>query len=208
MGGTPDGPGAAPEGAPRTGGSALLRQLRQRRHFLVDRRRQLRAGVLTTATALALVVLLNLSIYSARTQGTAAIVAQTPELAQLLRDHNRLEFGLVLAASAVFVVAVFMVTILETHKTAGAAYNLVRQIERVRDGDYSALLVLRKDDNLHEVEHAFNEMTRALRARARSDAEGLQYVAELVERIEEVPEAREAAQALAELAAERQRRIL
>jgi methyl-accepting chemotaxis protein len=202
-----DDPAAA--GAPRGWRvSGLLRQLRQRRRFLVNRRQQLRASLLTTTTALALVALLDASIYSARTRSVDAMLARTPELAPWLRDQARLEFGLVLAASAVFVLAVFLVTILETHKTAGAAYNLIRQIERVRDGEYATRLVLRKDDNLRDVEAAFNEMTRALRARARTDADAVQHVAALVARIEGSPVARDAVEALEELAAQQTRRIL
>lgn len=189
-------------------GWGLLRQLSQRRRFLVNRRQQLRACLLTTTTALALVTLLDASIYSARSRSIDAMLTRTPELAQWLRDQGRLEFGLVLAASGVFVLAVFLVTILETHKTAGAAYNLIRKIERVRDGEYATQLVLRKDDNLRDVEAAFNDMTRALRGRARADADAVQHIATLVSRIEGSPEARQAVEALEDLAAQQTRRIL
>ena len=75
-----------------------LRVLGQRRRFLVDRRSQLRAAVLVTATSLVLLVLLNLTLNAARSQSTSAILAHTPALEELLLEHDRLETGLTVAA--------------------------------------------------------------------------------------------------------------
>ena len=112
--------------APESLASKSLRILGLRRRFLLDRRSQIRAGLLTTGTNFVLLLLLNLSLYSSREQSAAALIAEAPELAPMLRSQNLLELVLVLASSIVFLAGVFVVTVLETHKTAGAAFNLRR----------------------------------------------------------------------------------
>ena len=68
---------------------------------------------------------------------------------------------------------------LETHKTAGAAYNLGQRLEEVGRGRYRTILRLRKGDNLVELETAFNEMSRRLTERTWDEVEKLnQFAAE------------------------------
>lgn len=194
--GTPGSPApAAPDGA----FAELKRQLfvlGKRRTFLIHKRSQLRAGFLTAASALVLLLLLNLSLYSARQTVTERVVSESPELGQILHSQNRVELGLVLAASAVFLVGVFVVTVLETHKTAGAAFNLARHMDAMREGRYSTRLKLRRDDNLRELEESFNEMGRALQDRAWFDVERLQEFAIAAENLQGPEEARDLAHTL------------
>jgi hypothetical protein len=155
--------------------------LGKRRRFLIDRRLQLRAATLSAGVVLALVLLLNLTLHIDRGRSAAELVRQAPELETLVRGQNRVELSLVLLASAVFVAGVFVVTVLETHRTSGAAYNVARRLRDVRDGR-NIDLRLRKGDNLMEVEAAFNEMTAALRQRAARELEALDEIAAALER--------------------------
>ena len=68
-------------------------------------------------------------------------------------------------------------SILETHKTAGAAYNIQRRLEDLRSGRYSASLTLRKGDNLMELEQSFNALAKTLRDREWEDLETLRQLA-------------------------------
>jgi methyl-accepting chemotaxis protein len=152
-----------------------------RRQFLVEKRTQLRAAGMTAAVAFVLLILLNVTLYTARLHGTNALIKESPELASFLRSQNRLEFSLVVAASIVFLAGVFLVTILETHKTAGAAYKLGRGLKDIGRGRFGVKVRLRKDDNLRTLEAEFNEMSRALQDASRREIAELDELAELLE---------------------------
>jgi methyl-accepting chemotaxis protein len=174
--------------------------LGQRRRYLVDRKSQLRASALILGTALILIVVLNLSLHSARTSSTAALVAEHPGLETVLTTEGRIELVLVAIASLVFLLAVLLFTIIETHKTAGAAWNLTQQLCRIESGDFTANLVLRKGDTLRTVESAFNRMSQALRDRTRDEAEELEQLAEIALSTIDSTQASELAEQLRSLA--------
>jgi methyl-accepting chemotaxis protein len=178
--------------------------LGRRRRFLVARRTQLRASLLTAVVVLALLLLLNVSLHASRSAKTAAIVAEAPELAAVLQSQDRLELTLIALASALFLAGAFLVTILETHKTAGAAVNLARRMDEVRSGRYGVTVRLRKDDNLRELERAFNDMARALQQRSWESADDLELLAAEAGRLDS-PGADDLAARLRELADEERR---
>lgn len=192
-------PTAAAPPAPRPWLRFLV-PLRHRRRFLVDKRVQLRAAFLSGTVALILLVLLNVSLHVARQRDSEALLTDAPELRELIASQNRMELGLIALASLVFIGGVVMITVLETHKTAGAAFNLERHMVEIAQGNYDVRLRLRKDDNLHELEAAFNAMAGALRARSTADAEALEELADVAERICGPDEAEHLARRLRELA--------
>jgi signal transduction histidine kinase len=165
----------------------------------------MRAAIVVTGVALLLVVLLNLSLQASRTQATAAIVAESPNLAPILQAQNRFELLLGITASLVFLGGLFVVTILETHKTAGAAFHLCRDLERIRDGLYGMQVRLRKGDNLRELETAFNDMSRSLAERSILEVEELEHAASVADRIESPLEASDLAKTLRDMADEQRR---
>jgi hypothetical protein len=170
--------------------------LGQRRHFLVHRRSQLRAALLATGLALAVVVPLNLVLHAARSQATAAAAGDIPELAAVLNRQARFELMLSLVASAVFLGGIFVVTVLETHRTAGAACRIRRELDRLCEGPYGASVGLRRGDNLQEVAETLNRLSRTLADRAERDVLELEHLSRLADRISAPPEARELAVAL------------
>jgi len=151
--------------------------LGQRRSFLINKRYQLKASVLTGTVVLVLLVFINLILYSASVRSSAEILAQAPEFADIIRAQDQAQFYLILLASLVFLVGVFVVSILETHKTAGAAFNLGRRMGELRDGNYRSTLTLRRGDHLLELEYAFNQLSRSLRTRTWADLELLESIA-------------------------------
>jgi len=150
---------AAPERARPTGLCG------QRRSFLVHKRSQLRASLLTASTVALLLVFVNLVLYAASARARAGLLVDAPELEPLLRGQDQVELGLVLVASLVFLAGVFVFTILETHRTAGAAYNLERRLDALSAGSYGTRLKLRRGDNLGELERAFNDLATTLSER-------------------------------------------
>ena len=116
-------------------------------------------------------------LYSTSLSRSSDLPRVGPELTDLLRAQGRVELTLVILASVVFLVGVFVISILETHRTAGAAHNASQRLRDVAAGRYSVRLTLRGSDNLRELEVAFNRMGRALRSRTREEIEALDQLA-------------------------------
>jgi len=154
------------------------RRLRSRRRsYLVDRRMQLRAAGLAVVIVLALLVFLNLTVYSASAERSRALVRTDPQLVELVQAQDRAVQAVVLLGSAVFLVGVFLVSIIETHRTAGACVAVVRQLRELETGRLGVELRLRNDDTLRELEPAFNAMSGSLARRAWEDVEELEDLA-------------------------------
>ncbi len=151
--------------------------LAARRRYLVNKRRQLRTAAILLAVAVIFVVLINIMLYLGRKQETAVLIAAAPELEQVLGKYDRNEVILSLLGSVVILAGVYFVTIIETHRTAGAEFNLIRQLGRVADGTYRIQLKLRRGDNLRDVEEPFNRMTQSLAQRAEEDATAMERLA-------------------------------
>jgi hypothetical protein len=180
---------------------ARLPLIGQRRHFLLDPRMQLRAVGLVCSIVLVLLIVANLALHALREQRTAALSSDIHELAPVLRQQDRTELGLMALASLVFLGGVFVVTILETHRTAGAAYNIGRRLEDVRSGRYDVRLHLRHGDTLRGLEAPFNDMLHALQDRAWADVDALEELAAQADLVSTPLEAHELADRLRALAA-------
>lgn len=133
----------------------------RRRHFVVDARYQLRAGVLVGAVALVLLVLLNASlILQGRPTADTATIAVRP----LLAGQDRTSLALLLLGSAVFLVGVILVGILESHRTAGAAYAIRRAVDAIRDGRSDIRVRLRRGDHLQDLATSVNQLAETIDA--------------------------------------------
>lgn len=174
--------------------------LGQRRSFLVNKRYQLRASLLTATVVLVLLVFMNLILYSTTMRSAEQVLADAPELAAVIKAQDRIELYLIILASFVYLLGVFMITILETHRTAGAAHNLKLRLAELRRGQYKTELRLRKGDNLRDLESAFNAMTRSLQDRTWEDVETLGQLALEAESLSDAPDTRQLAKRLRDLA--------
>lgn len=175
---------AVPHGSDHVRAAAVgqARPRARRRSFLVNRRYQLRVAALVAAVALVLLVFLNLTIYSHGTESTARALRAEPQLEAYVKAQDRVMISLVVLGSLVFLVGVFLVSVLETHKTAGACINLTARMDDIRRGRYGTALRLRHDDNLRELEPAFNAMSQALQQATWDDVEVLEELARRIER--------------------------
>jgi hypothetical protein len=135
----------------------------RRRQYVVDARYQLRAGVLVGVVAVALLVLLNLSLLSQRRpEGVAAEPVSRAVRSQA--GPNGTAWALVLVGSGVFLAGVIAIGILESHRTAGAAYAIRRSIEQLREGQAGVRVRLRRGDHLQELATALNQLAESLDA--------------------------------------------
>jgi nitrogen fixation/metabolism regulation signal transduction histidine kinase len=155
----------------------------RRRKFLIDRRGQLLATAKIAGVVLVLLVLLNVVFWLWSAIETQAIVVSNPQLLEEMESIDR-RASLTLAVVSLLVLLVVVVrAIVLTHRTAGAAFNLQRCLDRVASGDYGAVLRMRAKDNLRYLQDPFNQMTQSLRSRA---AEHHDSLAALATKIEEL----------------------
>jgi signal transduction histidine kinase len=71
---------------------------------------------------------------------------------------------LILLGSAVFVAGVIAIGVLESHRTAGAAYAIRRSIDQIREGQTGVRVKLRRGDHLQELAKALNQLAETLDA--------------------------------------------
>jgi nitrogen fixation/metabolism regulation signal transduction histidine kinase len=155
----------------------------KRRKYLIDRRGQLLVTAKVAGLVLVLLAPLNLVVFLWGAMETQEIIASNPHLAEQMRaiDH-RSALLLASASLAVFLIAVVR-SIMLTHRTAGAAFNLRRCLNRVASGDYDTALWLRAKDNLRQLQEPFNLMMQSLRNR---EVEDHQMLEDLVSKIDEL----------------------
>lgn len=179
--------------------------LGQRRTFLIDGRSQLRTTALASVVVAVVLTVLLVTLHVSRERATDALVAHVPSLGEVLAAQNRIEFMFQLAVSVVFLAMVIVMTLLETHKTAGAAFNLSRQMDKVRAGEYGTRVTLRRGDNLQKLGHTFNEMSIALDESLWRDIEIFSSLSEQANCVSSPQDARRLAEALNEHASARRR---
>jgi methyl-accepting chemotaxis protein len=178
----------------------VLSQLSPRRQYLVNRERQLRSAFLVLVVVLLLLLPLNYSLHTVRQQETATITASNPQLRPLMESRDRTELVVGLVASIVIMVGVFALTIIETHRTAGAAFAIRRRLDLIREGHFDIDLHLRGGDNLRELEAPFNAMMEELRSRAVDEARTLDELADRTASVVVPQEAQAIAHKLRQLA--------
>jgi hypothetical protein len=176
----------------------------RRRRFLVNRRHQFRVTAVTMGTALVVFLLLDFALLALNRPGTLAALRVAPELQSYFVAQERFHLGLVAMGTLAFLVGGFLLAILETHRTVGAAFNVCRCLEAVGAGRYATRIRLRRGDNLKEIELAFNEMAATLDERALRDVAVLEEAAGRAERLG-TRDAAELAVTLRQLAAEKRR---
>jgi len=135
----------------------------RRRQYLVDARYQLRAGVLVGAVAVALLVLLNVSLML-QSQPSAAVAEAAPRAMRAPEGPSGGSWALLLLGSGVFVAGVIAIGVLESHRTAGAAYAIRRSIEQLRDGHTGVRVHLRRGDHLQDLGREVNRLAESLDA--------------------------------------------
>jgi len=176
---------AAPRVVPSPPVSIRTRLFGRRRRLLVNPRYQLRSSILAVVVVFALLLLLNVSLFFSSVASGRTFLEFAPELERYVRAQERVQLDLILLGSVVFLVGVFLISFFESHKTAGAAFNLGRRLRDIQTGHYYSRLSLRRRDGLREVQDAFNNMARALSDRTWEEIETLR---DLGDRVGELPD--------------------
>ena len=134
----------------------------RRRQYVVDARYQLRAGVLVGIVAVALLILLNISLVAQQRAlpgpGGASAVPRSGA------GPDGASWTLLLLGSGVFAAGVIAIGVLESHRTAGAAYAIRRSVDQIRAGQTGVRIRLRRGDHLQELATAINQLAESLDA--------------------------------------------
>ncbi len=176
-----------------------------RRNWLVDPRSQLRTTLLAAFAVGVVLAALLFSLHLVREREAAALGAKMPSLVPALETQNRIDLAFQTAGAVVFLTMVVVVTLLETHKTAGAALSLRRDLARLRDGERGVRTKLRRGDNLQDVASAVNEMSMALDKQLWHEVQVLQDLAEQARKTRTPEDTARLVEALDDQVAERRR---
>ena len=138
----------------------------RRRSYLIDSHYQVKTAIVAV---LGMVFLLAFAAVLFHLVGLESTLTQKG-----VREGDARTVLYLVAAGIVFVAAVFVIEILETHKTAGVVLKVTRGLRDLQAGMWSARVTLRKNDNFRELEEEFNTLTRTLRDRVEDDLNSLQ----------------------------------
>ena len=134
----------------------------RRRQFVVDARYQLRSGVLVGLVALVLLVLLNASLVLPQRTAPSTTSSTSARSFPPFEVPERSSFALLFLGSAVFLGGVFAVGLLESHRTAGAAYAIRRVVDGLRDGQPQVRVRLRRRDHLQDLARSINQLAETI----------------------------------------------
>jgi methyl-accepting chemotaxis protein len=161
-----------------------------RRTYLIDKKGQLKTTIKVAGLVAFLLLVLNLVLAGISTGESRKIIAANPDLAPHMAAADR-SGSFVIASGSLFLLFVVVVrTVVETHRTSGAAFNIKRCLGRVADGELHTVLKLRPKDNLMELQEPFNQMVRSLRKRASEEQELLNQISSKIEELGHPEEAK------------------
>lgn len=152
------------------------RLLGRRRNYMVDRSYQIRTAMVAVLGMAFLVVLSAALVHLLSLDRARALLETSPALAHGLTKADMRTVLFIIGTGVLFVVAIFGIEILETHKTAGVVYRVTRGLRDVESGHWGTRLTLRKNDNFKEMEEAFNSAAAALGERVEEDLHSLQSI--------------------------------
>ena len=168
--------GRARSDAGERGRFARLRErfLGRRRSYVVDAAYQLRSAIIAVLGMASLLVFAAALFHLLSQENARLLARRAPVPAGGFADLHSVLY--LLAVGLFFVAAVFAIEILETHKTAGVVYKIMRGLRELEGGRWGARVTLRKHDSFKEMEEAFNAATRALRDECDQDLRSLQGI--------------------------------
>jgi methyl-accepting chemotaxis protein len=161
-----------------------------RRTYLFDRKGQLKTTMKIAGLVAILLLVLNLVLAGISASETRKIISANPDLAPIMAATDRSGSHLIASGSLFLLLLVVVRTIVETHRTSGAAFNIKRCLGRVADGHFDTTVNLRPKDNLMELQEPFNQMTESLRRRAYEERKILSDVSSKIEELGHSEEAK------------------
>lgn len=139
----------------------------KRKKYLINRKYQLSTIISVLAVVIMIVVTAILATHYFL---LAAIVRAFEVKGSMLTGGEIIDISvrpLVIVTPIVIVVlaGAFALIIFISHRTAGPLHSLKRAMEQVGEGDLSARITFRKNDEIHDIAESFNSMVEKLQAR-------------------------------------------
>jgi hypothetical protein len=150
--------------------SLTTRVFGRRRSFLVHPAYQHRLSLFTALLALLPPSLFFGIYYLITSEGSNRIIAASPSLETLVRGQDRTEILLILCALLFYGLGVYLVALLETHRTAGFLFRVDRRLNEIESGQYAGQIHPRREDNFAHIAESVNRLSRTLKRRAEEDA--------------------------------------
>ena len=164
------------EDSPAARAPFFARFLGRRRTYVVDRAYQVRTAVVSVLGMIFLLLFAAALFHLLTLENARMVARRAPFLAGAASENDARSVLVLVAAGIIFVAAVFVIEILETHKTAGVVYKVTRGLRALEGGRWGARVALRRNDNFKEMEEAFNAAARALREQIDDDLRSLQAI--------------------------------
>jgi methyl-accepting chemotaxis protein len=149
-----------------------------------------------------MLVLVNAMLFHLGRVSTAGL---SPDMETAFNQADNTRRIAVAILSVFFLVGFALLRMLETHKVAGAAYNLCRRLSNIEAGDFTTRVTLRRTDDLQDVAGAVNSMAASLRDHACSNIRTLENLAASAESLG--PGARDLVAGIQALLADERRRV-
>ncbi len=153
----------------------------RRRHYLIDRQRQLAATARVAGLVLILLVMLNILVGWQAYTSTEAVMAANPAMGAQMRAADSRNLAIMAGISLIILAAVVVRSIMYTHRTAGAVFKVSKTLDEVANFDFDTSLRLRTEDSIRGLEEPFNRMVANLKQRAQADREAMEKLADQIE---------------------------
>jgi len=153
----------------------------RRRAFILEWRYQIRSSLLPVISVALLLVLFIVTIHLGNVEATRRLVQAAPNLKPLLEGQDRAMLFLILSASGVYLLAVLILGLIDSHRTVGALHHVEQRLKALRAGDWNTPMVLRQSDNFQDLGAEIGRTLGYLRSGVEEDVTAL---GEAIERLE------------------------
>jgi hypothetical protein len=150
----------------------------RRRHYLLDRRFQLRHTIGLSLVSLAISAAFGATMYQVHLENTA-LLKVTPEFMPLVKAADQDTLLLIVASTLGIAFAMVFVGIWATHRIAGPLWVIAHYLDILGKGRYPRMRPLRKGDQLLEFFERVGGAVDGMRTRDRAEAGELEAVAQL-----------------------------
>ncbi|MFH1784145.1 MAG: methyl-accepting chemotaxis protein [bacterium] len=136
----------------------MFKNLRKRKKYLIKKAFQLKFAAVIIFAILITIALVGWDVYY--TIGALLMErGRDPYLLSFIKSFN----ALLLKKVPLLMMFIVFLSIFISHEISGPVYHLEKSIKKIRLGDLTEIIRLRKGDELQELAGALNDMTEGLR---------------------------------------------
>jgi methyl-accepting chemotaxis protein len=175
--------------------------------FIVPGGFHTKATLVVAGAGLIVIAVGDFALYMVQKADHERMMAIAPDLAARIQSQDQAQLAFLLLASAVALLVISAMILIESHKAAGPLYNLQKVMKRIAEDGTPGRAQFRRGDYFQELGDAFNAMIAGLERRAKTRAETAGHVAVTLHEVagqlgNGAPDVRAASSRLAVLAGE------